>query len=153
MPDKEIIIQTDNGVEFGGTVRHFEKASFSQVIEARGGRHVFIPPKLCNANGDVESLHALIEKEFFDLTSFTSRKDFFHKVESYRLFFNIERPNGYKGQKTPWLIAQQDWPDSDLASYAAAIKTVDLDRITISGYQKRGPSLPNSPEIKGNKIL
>lgn len=146
MPDKKIIVQTDNGVEFSGLARHFERAPFSQLVVARGGEHVFIPPKLCNANGDVESVHHLIEKEFFDLTEFSSREDFFHKVETYRLFFNLERPNGYKKHKTPWLIAHEDWPDSDIASYTSAIKTIDLDKITISGYSQRGPSLPNSPE-------
>ncbi len=145
MPDKKIIVQTDNGVEFGGTTRHFEKSPFCQAVQAHGGEHLFIPPKLCNANGDVESLHNLIETEFFDIAKFESREDFIRKAESYRLFFNLERPNSYKGGKTPWLIAQQDWADNDLASYAAIIETVDLDKMTVTGYSKRGPGLPNSP--------
>ncbi len=152
MPDKKIIVQTDNGVEFGGTTRHFEKSPFCQAVQAHGGEHLFIPPKLCNANGDVESLHNLIETEFFDIAKFESREDFIRKAESYRLFFNLERPNSYKGGKTPWLIAQQDWADNDLASYAAIIETVDLDKMTISGYSKRGPGLPNSP-AKSDKII
>jgi transposase len=49
MPDKEIIIQTDNGVEFSGTTRYFEKATFSQRVARYGAKHVFIPPKMCNA--------------------------------------------------------------------------------------------------------
>lgn len=108
MPDKEIIIQTDNGVEFSGTARHYETAHFSHQLGLYGAKHVFIPPKMCNANGDVESLHYSIEREFFDLTTFSSRSDFMQKIESYRLFYNLERPNTYKGMKTPWLIAQQD---------------------------------------------
>lgn len=142
-PDHEIIIQTDNGVEFSGTVRYFERASFSKQVEKHGGRHVFIPLKMCNANGDVESIHNTIEKEFFDLTHYTSRADFFQKIETYRLFYNLERPNSYKGMKTPWLAAQEDWPNQDLASHAATIKAVDLDKTTVSEYNIRGPTLPD----------
>lgn len=149
MPDHEIIIQTDNGVEFSGTVRHFEKATFSQQVERYGAKHVFIPPRMCNANGDVESIHHTIEKEFFDLTRFRSRDDFMLKVESYRCFYNLERPNSYKAMKTPWLIAQQDWPEQDVASHIAAIKAVDLDKITVSGYNQRGPSLADYSDSSG----
>ena len=102
---------------------------------------------MCNANGDVESIHNTIEKEFFDLTRFTSRDDFIQKVESYRCFYNLERPNSYKGMKTPWLVAQQDWPEQDVASHIAAIKAIDLDKITVSGYNQRGPSLADYSEL------
>lgn len=146
-PDGEIIIQTDNGVEFSGTVRYFEKATFSQQVEKYRAEHRFIPPKLCNANGDVESLHNTIEREFFDLTRFESRRDFMQKVETYRLFYNLERPNTYKKMKTPWQITQEDWPDEDLASHAVCIKAVDLDTITISGYDKEGSSIPDYSAI------
>lgn len=143
MPDVEIIVQTDNGVEFSGTTRHFERAPFTQQVIKYGAKHVFIPPKMCNANGDVESIHHSIEKEFFDLTAFRSRGDFLQKAETYRLFYNLERPNSYKGMKTPWLIAQQDWPQNDVASHVVAIKAVDLDKMTVSGYNIRGPTLPD----------
>jgi transposase len=149
MADHEIIVQTDNGVEFSGTVRHFEKSTFSQQVEKYQAKHVFIPPKLCNANGDVESIHNTIEKEFYDLTTFRSRLDFMHKAETYRLFYNLERPNSYKAMKTPWLITQQDWPDQDIASHATAIKAVDLDKI--SCYNIRGPTLPDYSEKKSKK--
>ena len=146
-PDDEIIIQTDNGVEFSGTVRYFERAAFSKQVERYGAKHVFIPPKMCNANGNVESIHHTIEKEFFDLTQFQSRSDFFQKVEAYRLFYNLERPNSYKGMKTPWLIAQQDWSNQDIASHAATIKAIDLDRMTVSEYNDGGSSLPDYPVV------
>lgn len=142
-PDYEIIIQTDNGVEFSGTVRYFERAAFSKQVEKYGAKHVFIPPKMCNANGDVESIHNTIEKEFYDLTQFQSRADFIQKVETYRLFYNLERPNSYKGMKTPWLVAQQDWSDQNIASHAAVIKAVDLDKMAVSEHNIRGSSIPN----------
>ena len=108
---------------------------------------------MCNANGDVESLHYLIEKEFYDLTQFESRADFITKAESYRLFFNLERPNSSKGGKVPWLIAQQDWPDCDSASYISLVQTVDLDTITISGYNKEGQSLPALADLSHFYLL
>jgi transposase len=147
MPEQEIIVQTDNGVEFSGTVRHFEKAPFSQQVSKYEARHVFIPPKMCNANGDVESIHNTIEKEFFDLTAFQSREDFIKKAETYRLFYNLERPNSYKGMQPPWLIAQQDWSDSqNVASHIVAIQTVDLDKMTVSQYNIGGPGIHGYPD-------
>ena len=113
MPDHEIIIQTDNGVEFSGTVRHFEKVASPNRLKAIKPSMSSFPPRMCNANGDVESIHNTIEKEFFDLTRFSSREDFMQKAESYRLFYNLERPNSYKGMKTPWLVAEQDWHKHD----------------------------------------
>ena len=49
--------------------------------------------------------------------------------------------------KTPWLVAQQDWPEQDVASHIAAIKAIDLDKITVSGYNQRGPSLADYSEL------
>jgi hypothetical protein len=91
--------------------------------------------------------------EFFDLTAFRSREDFLQKAETYRLFYNLERPNSYKGMKTPWLIAQQDWPQNDVASHVVAIKAVDLDKMTVSGYNIRGPTLPDYSEREKQPYL
>ena len=143
MPDK-IIVQTDNGVEFSGTCRHFERSTFSQEIASHSSEHKFIPPGMCNANGDVESSHHLIEEEFYNLVKVSSREDFLKKAESYRMFFNLERPNYSKKGKAPWLIAQQDWPDSNLASHAALIATIDLDKISKNSYNLEGQTIPNS---------
>jgi transposase len=146
MPNHRIIIQTDNGSEFSGGARHFDTSRFSQGVHKHEAEHIFIPPGMCNANADVESVHNSIEKEFFDLTAFESRGDFMQKVETYRLFYNLERPNRSKKMKTPWLITQEDWPDSDVATHAVVIKTVDLDRISISASSRGGQTIPDSPE-------
>jgi transposase-like protein len=129
-----IVIQTDNGVEFSGTTRHFEKAVFSQVVTAHGASHRFIPPGMCNANGDVESSHNIIEKEFYDLVKFTSRQDFMEKVESYRLFFNFGRMNYSKGVRSPYLIVEKDLQKSNFAGKLKHISTIDLDRCSIKWY-------------------
>ena len=63
--------------------------------------HEFIPPACPNANADVESSHALIEHEFFDIESFNGRDDFLNRVTTYQHWFNLLRKNSYKGKKTP----------------------------------------------------
>jgi transposase len=125
----KITLQTDNGVEFSGTTRKLEGNHFRTAVKTLGAGHCYIPPGHCNANADVESIHATIEEEFYNLTSFSSRVDFLSKAESYRLFYNLERPNFSKGIKTPWLIAQQDHPNTDFATVAQSISVVDLDSL------------------------
>lgn len=152
-PIEELVFQTDNGVEFGGTTRHFERSPFTQFITSWGAKQVYIPPGNSNANGDVESFHDTIEEEFFDLTDFDSREDFMQKAESYRLFYNLKRPNYSKGGKTPALIAQEDWPDCDFSSFAVVFPTVDLDKLNISftlnEYNEKGQDKAVFPEVKG----
>ena len=122
-------VQTDNGVEFSGTTRKVENNHFRQAVKALGAEHIYIPPGHCNANADVESIHATIETEFYELTNFISREDFLQKAESYRQFYNLERPNYSKGGKSPWLIAQQDHPDTDFATHMQFTNVIDLDRV------------------------
>lgn len=148
-PIEELVFQTDNGVEFGGTTRHFDRSPFSQLINSHGAQHVYIPPGMSNANGDIESFHDTIEREFFDLTEFSSRKDFMQKAESYRLFFNLRRPNYSKDAKTPALIADQDWPDSDFPTDLLLFPSLDLDNLNIpinlSMYNDMGQAIPVFP--------
>ena len=140
----KITVQTDNGVEFSGTTRHFENNHFSKAVKAFDANHCYIPPGHCNANADVESIHATIEEEFYNLTPFDSRDDFLRKAESYRLFYNLQRPNFSKGAKTPWLIAQNDHPETDLASVLQSISVVDLDHL-LKTTVLRGQPLPVLP--------
>jgi len=124
---KRLIVQTDNGVEFSGTTRHYENNYFTQTVASYRAIHKYIPPGHCNANSDVESIHATIEEEFYNLTNFSSREDFIAKAESYRQFYNLERPNFSKGAKAPWLIAQQDHHNSDIATIIEFINVIDLE--------------------------
>ena len=143
---ERLIIQTDNGVEFSGTTRRYENNYFSQAVEFHKGIHRYIPPGHCNANADVESIHATIEEEFYNLINFSSREDFIAKAESYRQFYNVERPNFSKGAKTPWLIAQEDHHNSDIATILEFIGVVDLETLknrTIAG----GQTFPVLPEF------
>jgi transposase len=125
----QVVVQTDNGVEFSGTTRHYENNYFTQTVHRYGAEHRYIPPGMCNANADVESIHDTIEEELYNLTSFSCREDFFRKAESYRCFYNLQRPNFSKGAKTPWLIAQQDHIDSDFATRVQFTEVIDLEGI------------------------
>ena len=98
----EITITTDLGTEFDGDTVHYRPESFHLTIEQRyGATHRFNPPSCPNANADVESVHATIETEFFDAQAFDHRRDFFAKIGTYQLWYNVARKNGSRGYKSP----------------------------------------------------
>jgi transposase len=108
---KNVNIQTDNGSEFGAKKRNIHTPGFVNTIMMEfGAHHTYIPPGCSNANADVESFHASVESEFFDLESFASKKDFFRRAQAYQYFYNFVRPNFSKGGKTPLQIILEDWP-------------------------------------------
>ena len=151
-----VVIQTDNGVEFSGTTRHFERATFTKLVQSYGAKQKFIPPGCCNANADVESFHDTIEREFFKLTRFSSREDFMQKVESYRLFYNLKRPNYYKKVKTPLHIMQEDWPDSNFCYHNVMFKSLNLDKTddfrAKPCYNLGGQTIPGFPVNPRNNL-
>ena len=148
LPADQITIQTDNGSEVSGAARRIETAPCTQMVtQTHGAKHVYILPGHCNANADVESSHYLIEDEFYELTSFSSKADFFASAETYRLYFNLTRPNFSKASKTPWIIAHQDWPDEWVADKAASLATIDLDKIAKPTHHSGGQSLPELPDF------
>ena len=52
----------------------------------------------------METVHRLVEDEFFDLESFSSRSEFLAKAHTYQLYFNLVRPNSHKQNLSPWQI-------------------------------------------------
>ena len=106
---KTVTIQTDLGSEFDGDTVHRRAEGFCGTIEQQwGAHHRFNPPACPNANADVESVHATIEGEFFDAQVFTGRADFFAKVATYQLWYNVARKNSSRGWKSPAeLLAQK----------------------------------------------
>ena len=120
------IRQTDNGSEYTGGWKATQDSAYTKVIaKIKGQIHQTIPVRAHRYQADVETVHDIIEREFFELESFTSRQDFFNKVYSYQLFFNLERPNSYKEGKTPWQLAKDKVPDLD--QRVLMIPPVDLD--------------------------
>jgi hypothetical protein len=124
----EVTIQTDNGAEFGGLKRRGQTFGFVHTItEQLGASHRYIPPGMSNANADVESVHATIESEFFDIERFRSMDDFWNKVQAYQYFYNCIRPNYSKAGKVPWQIIQEDRPyiDAKLLTFPV----INLDKL------------------------
>ncbi|MGH9626685.1 MAG: hypothetical protein ACRD4G_20420, partial [Bryobacteraceae bacterium] len=98
--------QTDNGSEFVGQLQN--DGTRSGFPAALGdSQHQRIPPAAHTYQSDVETVHRLIEDEFYDLETFASRSEFLAKVTLYQHYFNLARPNSHKQGLSPWQIIQQ----------------------------------------------
>ncbi len=126
LPDLPTYCQTDNGGEFCGSWNAKEPSAYTNTVELLPGQaHVTIFPGAHRMQADVETVHGLMEPEFYEIEKFTDRADFMSKASTYQLFFNLERPNTYKEHKTPWQLAQEKRPDLDKRLLMTA--AVDLD--------------------------
>lgn len=109
---RALVWQTDNGGEFIGRDQgHFRRSGFPAALG--DSQHVRIPPAAHTYQSDVETVPRLVEDEFFDLESFTSRGDFLAKAHTYQLYFNLARPNSHKDHLSPWQIIERlapRWP-------------------------------------------
>ena len=124
------IRQTDNGSEYTGGWRATQDSFYTKTIkQIQGQVHQTIPVRAHRYQADVETVHDIIEREFFELESFTSREDFFNKVYSYQLFFNLERSNSYKESKTPWQLAREKIPQLD--PKLLMLPALDLDALLV----------------------
>lgn len=102
---KDSRFQTDNGAEFIGNWQAKSDSAFTQTIaEVRGLSHHTIPPRAHRWQADVETVHRLIEDEFYEVEQFSSRANFLAKAATYLLWFNVARKNSYKENQTPWEI-------------------------------------------------
>lgn len=120
---RRAILSSDNGVEYGGHDKNERERGFHAKIQQAGIIHRFLPPATPNAHADVESSHASIEQEFFDLEPFTSRQDFFQKVSIYQHWWNFARPNYSKGAKTPAQLLEDEGLDPSIL----LLPPLDLD--------------------------
>jgi hypothetical protein len=120
--------QTDNGSEYIGSWNAKEPSAYTRTIELLPGqRHQTIYPGAHRMQADVETIHNLMELEFYEIEQFENRSDFMAKATAYQLFFNLHRPNSYKENKTPWQLSQEKRPDLD--QHLLMIPPVDLDRL------------------------
>ncbi len=86
---RDLTWQTDNGGEFVGQLQpDGSRSHFPCAVTYFGSQHERIPPAAHTFQSDVETVHRLIEDEFFDLETFRSRADFLAKVFLYQLYFN-----------------------------------------------------------------
>jgi len=127
LPDQSIR-QTDNGSEYIGSWNAKEPSDYTLAIESiPGQRHNTIIPGAHTWQSDVETIHNLMELEFYEIETFKNRQDFMNKANSYQLFFNLKRPNSYKEHKTPWQLVYDKQPTLD--KRLLMIPAVDLDKL------------------------
>jgi transposase len=111
---KDSRIQTDNGSEFIGSWNARHHSTFTKAVTSVPGlTHTTIPPSAHTWQADVETAHALIEHEFYEVERFNSTQAFLAKATLYNLWFNVARKNSYKAHQTPWQIAHHRNPDLD----------------------------------------
>lgn len=146
----QVTVQTDRGAEFSGGVRKKPERGFVHAVQTlSGARHVFTPPRWPNANADVESFHRLIEEEFFDLEDFTDLQDFLHKTTLYQHYFNLARPNSYKGGATPWDIVRQDHPEIRPEIIALPPVLLEQEFVRLDQMGQNVPGLVGAPGPPG----
>ena len=102
--------QTDNGSEFTGEFQKPDGTRAGFPAALGDSPHQRIPPAAHTFQSDVETVHRLIEDEFYDLETFASRADFLAKATLYQHYFNLARPNSHKQGRSPWQILQQVEP-------------------------------------------
>jgi transposase len=99
--------QTDNGCEF---LENKEERGLPATVRALGSDHRYIPPKRYTWQSDVETVHRLVEDEFFDRELFRSPAEFWAKTTTYWHYFNLARPNRGKEWQSPLQILQARAP-------------------------------------------
>lgn len=113
---KKVIFQTDNGVEYVNS-SHLKHTlpTFTITTEVLLGikQHYRIPPGMKTWQSDVETVHRLIEDEFYIIETFKNRKEFLGKAYAYQLYFNFKRKNSGKDDKPPVTLLKEDYPNID----------------------------------------
>ena len=84
------------GFEFIGSWNAKNDSAFTLAVQASGAEHHTIPPGAHTFQADVETVHRLIEDEFYEVEAFCGLEDFLHKPYTYNLRFNFARTNSYK---------------------------------------------------------
>lgn len=152
---EEVTIQTDNGSEFGAKKRDIKTPGFVNTITIEyGAHHQYIPPGCSNANADVESFHATVEREFFELESFGSRKEFFRKAQVYQSFYNFARVNFSKRGRSPLQIFLEDRPS--ISPEALNFPVYDLDalfrqKMELPAINGRGQYVHKLPDLSNRE--
>jgi transposase len=132
---KHLAWQTDNGSEFIGELQpDGSRSGFPAAVTYFGSEHQRIPPGAHTYQSDVETVHRLIEDEFYDLETFRSRREFLAKASLYQLYFNLARPNSHKGGLSPWQIIRQLQPQHSLRLCLLAPVFLDHQLDSQGGY-------------------
>jgi len=128
--------QSDNGSEFIGSWNAKNDSAFTKTIQAvQGLVHTTCPPGAHTWQADVETVHRLIEDEFYEIETFNSRQDFLDKAYAYNCWFNVARKNTGKENQTPIEILRNKDPTINTA--VADWKPVYLDELLIQRLEQK----------------
>jgi hypothetical protein len=148
--------QTDHGSEYIGSVLAKSPSAYTRTVESISGQiHGTIPPGAYTYQADVETVHNLVEMEFYELETFASRDDFLRKARTYQLYFNLLRPNSYKEGKTPWQLTKEKNPYLPIRT--AMIPPVFIEDLMENHLEKNlkgGHDVPStpSPSLDGTSL-
>ncbi len=108
----DLTVQTDNGSEFGGNWNRKSLPPFTRLVEQKWKcrKHRFNPPHRPTHNSDLESVHGIMEPEFYELETFARPSDLVRKAWAYQLYFNLLRQNSNKGDQAPATLCAQRAP-------------------------------------------
>ena len=134
VPLDEVLIQTDAGGEFDGTVVRRKPDGFTHTIEEVFGAMHRVVPGCPNAQAEVESLHSRIEPEFFDIEDFFGPHDFWQKIATWQNWYNLRRKNRSRGWKCPAENLREIEPQRDLAIFLLPPLHVDTLLAAQGGY-------------------
>ena len=116
----QVILQSDNGSEF---ISH--DGVTATIERAFNATHRFNPVGRPNANADVESFHATIERELFDRELFNNRHTFLLKVRGYQLYYNLRRTILTKAKRSPLRVLRDK--DATLDPRLLLLAPIDVD--------------------------
>lgn len=127
LEDLQARVQTDNGSEFIGSWNARDDSAFTLAVQQAGAVHTTIPSGAHTWQADVETVHNLIEMEFYEVENFATVNDFFDKASTYLLWFNRVRKNGSKKNRSPWEILRSR--DPTLPKRICGLHALDLDEL------------------------
>jgi transposase-like protein len=144
----------DGGSEYIGSWQAKKPSAFQRVLVGAGIRGLEIPKTTYNA--EVETIHNTIEFEFFEVDRFRDRRDFFRKASGYQLWYNWERKNCNRGNRSPREILAEVAPKVDPG--VLLLPVLDLDeqvatRLEFEARQRQrgGHDVPRpAPGLKGS---
>lgn len=122
---KDSVWHHDGGSEYIGSWQAKEPSAFQRVLAEARIRGLEIPKTTYNA--EVESIHNTIEFEFFEVDRFRDRRDFFRKASGYQLWYNWERKNCNREDRSPREIMAEVAPKVDQG--ILLLPALDLDEM------------------------
>lgn len=85
---------TDNG-------SCFTSKEFKKFLRKHGIRHIFTRPNHPETIGKIEAFHKIVDRELLQQVDFGNLAHVNSRMESFRDFYNCQRPHGARGGNTP----------------------------------------------------